>query len=240
MPANSDAGANRSPTATLRDLCTDHEKKTSAGYNQFRRVNKTQNGLVMRLAVPDGGAIAWSFGDSAERGGWGHDQIQAIERLAPHIRQFSRVRRAMADPQALGASLAELLENRRSGFIRWKVEARQPAALQPRRAVDSVLLELVTRQVFLEALAHFELDWTWHRAVPRTWKPNGRGGGRDRGAPCVAATFEVGSSTAELEGSHLICTVPLPVIDQIEFEPTLSAASRHASVRKPVSKDRGE
>ena len=99
------------------DLYTDEEKKTSAAYNEFRRVNRTQNGLFMALDGLDGCAVVWSFGDSAEREGWGHDQIQAIRRLAPHIRQFARVRHAMADAQALGASLAELLENRWSGFI---------------------------------------------------------------------------------------------------------------------------
>ena len=99
------------------DLYTDQEKKTSAAYNEFRRANRTQNGLFMALDGLDGCGVAWSFGDSTEREGWGHDQIQAIKRLAPHIRQFARVRRAMADAQALGASLAELLENGRAGFI---------------------------------------------------------------------------------------------------------------------------
>ena len=36
---------------------------------------------------------------------------------APHLRQFARVRRAMADAEALGASLGELLETRRLGII---------------------------------------------------------------------------------------------------------------------------
>ena len=99
------------------DLYTDEEKRTSAAYNEFRRTNKTQNGLFMALDGLDGCAVVLSFGDSAEREGWGHDQIQAIKRLAPHIRQFARIRHAMADAQALGASLAELLENGRAGFI---------------------------------------------------------------------------------------------------------------------------
>ena len=99
------------------DLYTDREKKTSATYNEFRGPNKTQNGLFMGLDGLDGCGIAWSFGDSYERGGWTHDQIRAIERLAPHIRHFVRVRRALADARALGTSLAELLENGRSGFI---------------------------------------------------------------------------------------------------------------------------
>ena len=99
------------------DLYTDQEKKTSATYNEFRRLNKTQNGLFMGLDGLDGHGIVLSFGNSTERRGWGHDQIQAIKRLAPHLRQFARVRRAMADAKALGASLAELLETRRLGVI---------------------------------------------------------------------------------------------------------------------------
>ena len=99
------------------DLYTDQEKLTSAVYNEFRRVNGTQNGLFVWLDGLDGSAIVLSFGNSAERGGWGHDQIEAIKRLAPHIRQFVRVRDAITDAPALGASLAELLENGPSGFI---------------------------------------------------------------------------------------------------------------------------
>ena len=76
------------------DLYTDEEKRTSAAYNEFRRTNKTQNGLFMALDGLDGCAVVLSFGDSAEREGWGHDQIQAIKRLAPHIRQFARIRHA--------------------------------------------------------------------------------------------------------------------------------------------------
>ena len=99
------------------DLYTDKEKKTSAAYNEFRCVNKTQNGLFMGLDGLDGHGIVLSFGNSTERMGWGHDQIRAIRRLAPHLRQFARVRQAMADARALGASLAELLESRRLGII---------------------------------------------------------------------------------------------------------------------------
>ena len=73
---------------------------------------------------PDGRAIVWSVGNSVERGGWGHDQIETIKRLAPHIRQFARVRHAMANAGALGASLAELLENGRSGFIQLDCRGR--------------------------------------------------------------------------------------------------------------------
>ena len=99
------------------DLYSDQEKKTSAAYNEFRRPNTTENGLFLALDGLDGSAVCCSFGNSNERGGWGSDQVRAIKRLAPHLRQFARVRRTVADAQALGASLAELLENGRSGFI---------------------------------------------------------------------------------------------------------------------------
>ena len=99
------------------DLYTDQEKRTSAAYNEFRCVNNTQNGFFMGLDGLDGDGIVLSFGDSTERRGWGHDQIQAVRRLAPHLRRFARVRGAMADARALGASLGELLETRRLGII---------------------------------------------------------------------------------------------------------------------------
>ena len=44
----------------------------------------------------------------------------------------------------------------------------------------------------------------------------------------VLVTNGTGASTEELKGSYLICTVPLPVIDQIVFEPTLSEEKRAA------------
>ncbi|MDE2763147.1 MAG: LuxR C-terminal-related transcriptional regulator [Gemmatimonadota bacterium] len=98
------------------DLYTDEEMRTSAAYD-FRCANNTQNGLFMGLDGLDGHGIVLSFGNSTERGGWGSDQIQAIKRLAPHLRQFARVRCAIADAEALGATLAELLENRRAGIV---------------------------------------------------------------------------------------------------------------------------
>lgn len=44
----------------------------------------------------------------------------------------------------------------------------------------------------------------------------------------VVATYGVGAAVAELRGDRLICTVPLPVIDRIAFDPVLSAAKRAA------------
>ena len=103
--------------ALIRDLYTDEEKKASPVYNEFRRATRSQDGLFMVLDGSEGCRVLWSIADSAEPGGWSSDQIEIIERLAPHIRQFARVRRVLADAGALGASLTELLDNTRSGVI---------------------------------------------------------------------------------------------------------------------------
>lgn len=101
----------------LADIYTDREKRTSAAYNEFHCATRSENGLLMGLGGRDGQGIVISFGNSRRPGGWGHDQIEAIKRLGPHVRQFARIRRTLADAEALGASLAELLENRRTGII---------------------------------------------------------------------------------------------------------------------------
>ena len=44
----------------------------------------------------------------------------------------------------------------------------------------------------------------------------------------VVASHGTGGAAGELRGGHLICTVPLPVIDRIVFDPILSAAKRAA------------
>ncbi|MCY3554719.1 MAG: FAD-dependent oxidoreductase [Gemmatimonadetes bacterium] len=44
----------------------------------------------------------------------------------------------------------------------------------------------------------------------------------------VVATYGTGGTGEELRSSHLICTVPLPVIGKIEFEPVLSQEKRAA------------
>jgi len=103
--------------ALIRDLYTDDEKKISPVYNEFRRVTRSQDGLFVVLDGSDGCRVLWSIADSAEPGGWSSAQIEMIKRLAPHIRQFARVRRVLVDAGALGASLTELLDNTRSGVI---------------------------------------------------------------------------------------------------------------------------
>ncbi len=99
------------------DLYTREEKRTSAAYNRFRRVHNTEKGLFMGIDGLEGCGMLMSFGNSAAREGWGQDQIRTIGRLVPHVRQFARVKRALADARASNASLGDLLDNRRLGLI---------------------------------------------------------------------------------------------------------------------------
>ncbi len=99
------------------DLYTDREKKKSSAYNQYYRLYNAQDALYMGIDGPEDSEMIMCFVNSIERGGWGHDQIKAIRRLAPHMRQFVRVRRVLADASATSASLADLLDNRQLGLI---------------------------------------------------------------------------------------------------------------------------
>ena len=101
----------------VRSLYTEQEARSSATYNEALPQSDTQDGLNVRLDGPDGSRIVWVLADSIDAGEWSPAQIGLIERLLPHVRQFVRVRHALADADALGASLTALLDNTRSGVI---------------------------------------------------------------------------------------------------------------------------
>lgn len=71
------------------------------------------------LVVVSGGIhgdTEW-LSDKATSGAWDSEQVAMIERLLPHIRQFVRVREALAGAVALGASLSGLLDNMLVGVL---------------------------------------------------------------------------------------------------------------------------
>ena len=110
------------------DLYTDREKQVSPAYNEMLRDTESQNGLHVRLDGPQGSNIVWSLADSTEPEGWSSAQIETISSLLPHIRQFVRMRQALADAAALGTSLADLLDNTRLGVIHLDRRGRIVAA----------------------------------------------------------------------------------------------------------------
>ena len=101
----------------VADLYTDRELKTSTTYNEALPRAGAQNSLNVRLDGPDRTHIIWMLADPSKSSGWESGQIKVIESLLPHIRQFVRVRQALVDAEALGASSAALLENTQVGVI---------------------------------------------------------------------------------------------------------------------------
>ncbi len=101
----------------VTDLYTAEELKTSPTYNDFLSRTNGQDGLNVRLDGPDGSHIAWIIANPVTPRGWEAPQLALIKALLPHIRQFVRVRQALAKAQALGASMTTLLDTPRIGVI---------------------------------------------------------------------------------------------------------------------------
>ena len=110
------------------DLYTEDERKTSPAYNEGGRRLGSQNGLNVRFDGPDGLRIIWAASDPVAADGWQTSQLELIEHLLPHVRQFVLVRQALAAADALGAGLTGLLDNPRVGVIQLDRGGRVAAA----------------------------------------------------------------------------------------------------------------
>ncbi len=102
--------------APSASLLTEAEKKTSAVHNELLPRAGASNSLHARLDGPEGSRIVWAVGDPVGNG-WRPSRVEAVGRLLPHIRQYVRVRHALAVSQALGSTATGLLENMRMGVI---------------------------------------------------------------------------------------------------------------------------
>ena len=101
----------------IDDLYTEEELRRSPAYNEALPRGGYQHGLNVRLDGLEGSSIVWTLADCNASGGWGSGQIELIERLLPHVRQYVQVRWALASAEALGASLTDLLDNTRVGVV---------------------------------------------------------------------------------------------------------------------------
>lgn len=160
------------------DVYSDEEKKSSVAYNEYLCAHGAENGLFVGIDAHDGDAIVMSCGNSTEREGWGTEQIDLMEGLLPHVRQFARVRRALADASALGASLVTLLESRWLGLIQLDRNGRILEAND--RAREALLKRDGLRDEggMLAAAnpeEHEEMQRLLARALPR-FGPHGTGG----------------------------------------------------------------
>ena len=117
----------------VTEVYTEKELKTSATYNEAMRLGSYQNSLNVRLDGPAGSHMVWGLADPAGLSGWQSAQIRMVESLLPHVRQFVRVRQALADAEASSDAFSDLNENTRVGLIclDWQgkiVEASERAA----------------------------------------------------------------------------------------------------------------
>ena len=110
------------------DLYTAEELKTSPAYQEGLRRFSGQDGLRARLDGSDGSHYAWVTADPVALDGWEAPQVALMRGLLPHIRQFVRVRQALAHTEALGASVTGLLDNTRTGVIHLDRRGRIVAA----------------------------------------------------------------------------------------------------------------
>ena len=101
----------------VRELFTAEERRTSRAYNEALPLAVSQDSLNVRLDGPDGCRIAMALGDPVGRNGWESGQIETIQRLLPHLRQLVRVRQALHNADAYGASLVQLLGSSLIGVI---------------------------------------------------------------------------------------------------------------------------
>ena len=101
----------------VRDLYTAKELRTSRTYNEALPRMDGQRSLNARLDGPGGASVFWVLADPVGSFGWGSAQVEMAQSLMPHIRHFVGVRHAVAGAGALGASLAELLDNTRLGVM---------------------------------------------------------------------------------------------------------------------------
>lgn len=92
------------------------ELKTSTTWNEALPRAGTQNGLNVRLLGLHGLRVTWVIADPVE-GDWETGRIRMIRHLLPHIRNFVRVRQALAGAQALSVSFTHLLRNACIGVI---------------------------------------------------------------------------------------------------------------------------
>ena len=154
------------------DLYTEEELKTSPAYNEGARRLGSQNGLNVRFDGPGGMHIVWATADPVATGGWQSAELRLIEYLLPHIRQFVRIRQALAGAGALGAGLAGLLENSRIGVIHLdrggRVVAMNARARDILRRGDGLFDRSGTLHAWLPA-DHDRLQRLLKRALPALW-----------------------------------------------------------------------
>ena len=159
----------------VNSLFTDAEMKVSAVYNEAVVHCDARDSLNVRLDGPHGSRIVWTIADPIDGDGWSSSQVETLERLLPHLRQFVRVRHALVDARALGSSHATLLENTGFGVVQLDLRGRIVAANDRARAMLRKGDGLCHRDGLLQASVPADDD-TLQRLLARALPPFGRQG----------------------------------------------------------------
>lgn len=102
-----------------RSLLPDRVRRRSATYNEYLLPSGGENCLNVKMPGPGNLKIAWSLvgpGGGSTRD-WTSEQTDAIRLLMPHVRQFVRVRHALAEARAEGMRTAALLGAERLAML---------------------------------------------------------------------------------------------------------------------------
>ena len=102
---------------SVAEVFTEEERKKSQVYNEAYLRYEIQNALEVRLDMPGGSHIAWGIADPVDSRGWSMSRVEVISRLIPHIRQYVRVRAALAEANALRATVVELADHASMGIL---------------------------------------------------------------------------------------------------------------------------
>ena len=123
------AAIDERPAAALREpfgrlvhtnsLLSDGVRRTSATYNEYLVPNAGENCMNVRMPATLDLQVAWSLvgPGGGYAGDWTSEQVDAIRQLLPHVRQFVRVRHALAEARADGMGTTALLDTRRIGML---------------------------------------------------------------------------------------------------------------------------
>ena len=119
----------------VSSLFSEEEMKTSVVYNEALELSATRDSLTVRLDGPEGSRIVWVVADPVDDDGWSRAKVEGVERLASHLRQFVRVRQALVDARALGASALALFDHARTTVIGLDRRGRATMASDRARAL---------------------------------------------------------------------------------------------------------
>jgi len=101
----------------VSELYSAAERKTSPAYNEMLPRSIGQNALNVRLDLTPDSHLTVCLCEPQREDVWDSGHLHLLRRLLPHVRQFTRVQRLLADAEALNASLSGLLDNSGIGVI---------------------------------------------------------------------------------------------------------------------------